>query len=390
MQQLTSIIELHPGYTYLVVVVAAMLASRFLQPLIGRVALRMAIRTESVVDDLYVDALRPYRFVHFLPFGLAFFLAQMAEPWAYEARLISGLLLIVLAVENAIKILNGTVAVIRHKSEKQGSSSTGYIDLLKVLAVIVGIALAVSITIEIDIMTLVTGIGAMTAFLMFVFKEMLHSILASLKIASWNLIREGDWIIVPHFKADGEVMSIGLFDIKVRNWDVTTALIPTHEVLDVATTNYRNVQVIERARRIHEHLLFDIESIRLCDRPLLERLAKLDLISDHVAENLEVLKKFDGAEDDPRCAAEVLTNVELFRLYIDHYLRSRDDLHHKQHFTLVRALAPTRHGFPLDIYTFTRQTGFVDFANVQTSVLAHLIAMVDQFDLQLFQIRYEN
>jgi miniconductance mechanosensitive channel len=389
-QQLATVIETYPGYTYAIVVVIAILVSPILQRLVGRIALRLAIRTESVVDDLFVDALRPYRFVYALPVGLAFFSAQMAEPYAYEARLVSGLLLIFLAVESTIKFLNGVVAVIRHKSKDEGSSSAGYVDLMKVLAVVVGIAFAVSITVEIDIVTLVKSIGVITAFLMFVFKEMLHSILASLKIASWNLIREGDWIIVPNYAADGEVKSIGLFDIKVQNWDLTTALIPTHEVLEVATTNYRNVQVIERARRIHEKLLFDIESIRICDRQLLKKIEKLELISDIVAKNLGVLDKFNGADDDPQNAALVLTNLEMFRLYIDRYLRSRDDLHQKQRFILVRALAPTRHGFPLDIYAFTRQTGFVEFANVQTSVLAHLAAMVVQFDLQFFQIRYEK
>ena len=390
MQQLTTFIEAHSGYSYAFIVVIALLMSPFLQRLIGRIALRLAIRTETVVDDLYVDALRPYRFVHALPVGLAYYLAHMADPFVYEARLISGLLLIFLAVDTVIKLLSGTVAVVRHKSQGKGFSSAGYIDLMKVLAVVVGVGFAISITVEIDFVSLVTGIGVIAAFLMFVFKEMLHSILASLKIASWNLIREGDWIIVPHYAADGEVISIGLFDIKVQNWDLTTALIPTHEVLEVATTNYRNVQVIQRARRIHEKLLFDIEFIRVCDRSLLEKLGKLELISDIVAENLDILDKIDGVDGDLGHAGSVLTNFELFRLYIDRYLRSRGDLHQKQRFILVRALAPTRHGFPLDIYAFTRETGFVDFANVQTGILTHLAAMVGQFDLQFFQIRYEK
>lgn len=390
MQQLISIIGLYPGSTYMIVVVGLTLASFFLQPLVGRIALRLAIRTETVIDDLFVDALRPYRFVYVLPVFFGFFMAQMAEPYAYEARVVSGLLLIVIAMDSAIKLLNGVVAVIRLRSEDTGSSSTGYIDLMKVLVSVVGLSFAVSISVEIDLLTLVTGIGAMTAFLMVVFKEMLHSILASLKIASWKLFREGDWINVPHFEADGVVESIGLFDIKVRNWDLTISLIPTHEILEVATTNYHNMQVVERARRIHEKLLIDIETIRLCDRSLLEKLANIDLIEDLVAETLEGLKDAAGAEDDRQTEAPDLTNLELFRIYIDRYLRARDDLHHKQHFILVRTLGPTRHGFPLDIYAFTRETGFVDFANVQTSVLAHLMAMIAQFDLQLYQIRIEN
>ncbi len=389
MEPLTSFIELHPGFTYGAVVVVAVLASPFLQALVGRVALRLAIRTETVIDDLFIDALRPFRFVYALPVGLAFFLAQLADPYTYEARLVSGLILIVLAIETVNKLLRGTAAVIRHKSGDKGVSSTGYIDLLKILIIIVGIAFAASVTIETDIVTLLGGLGAATAVLGFIFKDTLHAIFASMKIASWNLIREGDWIAVPNFNADGIVEHIGLYDIKVRNWDLTTALIPTHQVLEVANTNFASMQRDARARRIQEKLLIDIESIRLCDRPLLEKLGQIELISDLVADKLEALGELDDPSGDPRCAASVSTNYELFRTYVDSYLRSRDDLHQKQNFILVRTLAPTRHGLPLDIFAFTRQTDLVDFSNVQTSIFNHLVAMVALFDLRLYQTHQE-
>ena len=133
----------------------------------------------------------------------------------------------------------------------------------------------------------------------------------------------------------------------------------------------------------------DIETIRLCDRPLLEKLGQIELISDLVADKLEALGESDDPSGDPRCVASVSTNYELFRTYVDRYLRSRDDLHQKQNFILVRTLAPTRHGLPLDIFAFTRQTDLVDFSNVQTSIFNHLIAMVALFDLRLYQSHQE-
>jgi miniconductance mechanosensitive channel len=388
-QQLASFIELHPGFTYGAVIVVAVLASPFLQTLFGRVALRLAIHTESVIDDLFVDALRPFRFVYALPVGLAFFLAQLADPYTYEARLVSGLLLIVLTIETVIKFLSGTAAVIRHKSGDKGVSSIGYIDLLKILIVIVGIAFAASITIETDIVPLLGGLGAATAVLGFIFKDTLHAIVASMKIASWNLIREGDWIAVPNFNADGVVEHIGLYEIKVRNWDLTTALIPTHQVLEVANTNFASMQRDARARRIHEKFRIDIETVRPCNRSLLERLRQIDLISDLVTAKLEALGELDDPSGDPERAALISTNYELFKTYVDRYLRSRDDLHQKQNFILVRTLAPTHHGLPLEIFAFTRQTSFVDFSNVQTSIFDHLLAMVALFDLRLYQTHIE-
>ena len=156
-------------------------------------------------------------------------------------------------------------------------------------------------------------------------------------------------------------------------------------VLEVATTtNYRR-QKEKRARRIQEKLLINIETIRFCDRPLLEKLGQMELTSDLAADKLEALGKLDDPNGDPRCATSVSTNYELFSTYVDRYLRSRDDLHQKQNFILVRTLAPTRHGLPLDIFAFTRQTDLVDFSNVQTSIFNHLVAMVALFDLRLYQ-----
>ena len=211
-----------------------------------------------------------------------------------------------------------------------------------------------------------------------------------MKIASWGLIKEGDWIAVPSFNADGPVEHIGLYDIKVRNWDLTTSLIPTHKILEVANTNYTSMQEDRRARRIQEKMLIDIKTIRICDRALLEQLQNVDLIKDVVGRKLEVLGELDEPGVDADRVASVSTNYELFKTYVDCYLRTRVDLHQKQNYILVRTLAPTRHGLPLDIFAFTRQTSLVDFSNIQTSILDHLITMIALFDLRFFQTYSEQ
>jgi miniconductance mechanosensitive channel len=387
---LTELLKLYPREIYFGVVAVAMVASPFLYTLVGRLAFKLAFSTESVVVDLLIDVLRPFRFVYAIPVGLAFFLAHLAAPYDYTARLVSGLLLIGFVVDTAVKFLGGVAAVIRHKSGAKGSSSTGYIDILKILVIIAGIAFAASISIDTDILTLLGGLGAATAVLGFIFKDTLHAIFASMKIASWNLIREGDWISVPSFNADGMVAHIGLYDIKVRNWDLTTSLVPTHKVLEVANTNFRSMQEEARARRIQEKFLIDIETIRICDRLLLEKLSQIDLISDLVADKLETLAEIDDPTVDAGCVASISTNYELFKTYVERYLRTRDDVHQKQNFILVRTLAPTHHGLPLDIFAFTRETDLVGFSNIQTSIFNHFIAMIVLFDLRLYQTHMEK
>lgn len=379
-----SYIQDNSALSFVVVVTIAIVASPFIQRIIGLAALRLAIRTETVVDDLIVDALRPYRFVYALPTALAYFLSDWFDPYAYQVRLVSGLISIFLAVETANKVMNAVASVIRHKSGAKGVSSTGYIDILKILTVLIGIIAAGSVVVDTDLITLIGGVGAATAVLGLIFKDSLHSIFASIKIASWNLIREGDWLVVPSFGADGTVEHIGLYDIKVRNWDLTTVLVPTHSVLEVANTNFTSMQDT-RARRLYETLSFDIGSVRVCDRALLERLKNVPLISDIVSEKIEALGDCDDPGKDPQLAPVITTNFEIFSAYVERYLRSREDVHQKRHYIMIRTTAPTRHGVPMEIFAFLREVSLVPFSNIQTSIFNHLLSMIGVFDLRLHQ-----
>ena len=385
MSEFMSIIHQHPLYAYLGMVLLALLISPLLQWVIAWCVLRFAIHTETVVDDLFIDTLRPFRFVYVLPMALGFLLAKWAAPYEYEARVVSGLLLIILVVDLAFKLLSGGNAYIRHRSGEEGTNYTSYFDLLKVLAVVFGVVLAAALTIDVDVLTLWSGLGILTAVLMLVFRETIHSILAGLKIVSWNLIREGDWIDVPNFNASGVVERIGLYDIKIKNWDLTTSLIPSHKILGVATNNYRDMRKYTRARRLHEKFFLDIASVRFCDRELLERLTHIDTIADVAGENLSLIDTLDDPQNAAAQVGKVITNIELFRLYIDRYLRTRPDLHQKQNFILVRTLGPTDQGFPIEFFAFTRETDFLEFATTQTTILTHLVSLAGLFDLRFYQ-----
>jgi miniconductance mechanosensitive channel len=377
-------IQQNSELSFIVIVAVALAASPFMQRLVGRVAFRIAISTETVIDDLIVDALRPFRFVYAIPTALAYFLADWLAPYAYEVRVLSGLMSIFLAVETAIKAMSAVASVIRHRSGAKGVSSAGYLDILKILTVLVGVIVAGSVVVDTDVITLIGGVGAATAVLGLIFRDSLHSIFASIKIASWNLIREGDWLVVPSFGADGTVEHIGLYDIKVRNWDLTTVLVPTHAVLEVANINFTSMQDT-RARRLCETFSFDVRSVRVCDRELLERLKDIALISDIVSEKIAALGDSSNPGIDGQLAPIITTNFELFGLYVERYLATRDDVHQKRHFIMARTTAPTNHGVPMQIFAFLREVSLVPFSQVQTSIFNHLLAMIAVFGLRLHQ-----
>ena len=206
---------------------------------------------------------------------------------------------------------------------------------------LVGLAIAASITLDTELSRIIAGLGAATAVAGFIFRDTLHSLFVGIKIASFDLIREGDWLSVPSFDADGSVEHIGLYDIKIRNWDQTTSLIPTHKVLEVANRNYSSMQNEARARQLVAKILFDLDSVRLCDRELLERLKQVPLVADVALEKLESLSEEGTDLTFLRADNDNCTNYDLFQMYVDRYLRKRSDLHQKRFYILVRTLEPS-------------------------------------------------
>jgi miniconductance mechanosensitive channel len=341
--------------------------------LVGRLAFAIALRTERVVDDLIVDALRPFRFVYVLPVAIGFYLAHMAQPYTYTAKVVCGLLFIILCIDTAAKLLNGLGAIMRHKAGGTGVSYTGMIDVAKLGVVVLGIAVIIAIFFETSPLALLSGIGAFTAVLMLVFKDTVLAIVASLQNTSWGYFREGDWIAAPEF---GEVT--------VRNWDLSTSLIPTHKVLNVTTKNYRSMWE-SQARKITRALDIDIDTIRFCDRHLLERLVKIDGLSEEATQQLELITAEENAQKDNPTLAKRKTNLDMFRLYADKFLHQHDGIHQRKHLILVRDREPGPEGLPVEVWAFTKKVDLPGYEATQASVFSHLIGVLGLFDLKVFQ-----
>jgi miniconductance mechanosensitive channel len=140
-----------------------------------------------------------------------------------------------------------------------------------------------------------------------------------------------------------------------------------------------------KARQLVAKLMFDLDSVRLCDQDLLNRLKEVSLVSDIAAEKLKSISDHSVAATDPEAAPDTTTNYDLFRIYVERYLRQRSDLHQKRYYILVRTLEPEAYGLPMQIFAYTRETGLIDFSNTQSSTLSHLIVMARIFGLNLFQ-----
>jgi miniconductance mechanosensitive channel len=236
-------------------------------------------------------------------------------------------------------------------------------------------------------LVLLTGLGAMMAVLLLIFHDTILSFVAGLQIQSNDLVNEGDWLEVPSYSADGDVLNISLHSVKVQNFDKTISVIPTYKLVEVPFKNWRGMQE-SGGRRIKRSIHLDVTSVKFCDAAMIERLGKIDLIRDFVAaqqSRSEQEMRLDSADPENPVNVRQFTNLDAFRAYVTNYLRSRQDLHQEEMTLLVRQLAPSPTGMPLEIYAFTKTVDWIEYENIQADIFSHLVAAVPQFGLHAFQ-----
>ena len=261
-----------------------------------------------------------------------------------------------------------------------------YAQIAKILVYIVGALMTVAVLTGKSPWVLLSGIGALMAVIILVFRDTILSLVASFTIASNRLVKVGDWIEAPTFGADGDVVDIALHTVKVQNWDKTITTIPTYKLVETSFKNWRGMQD-SGGRRIKRAIHLDMNTVRFCDADMLARFEKFELIADYVNQ-----RRHEVEADNSRQQTDLselvngrrLTNLGTFRAYVAAYLRSHPKIHADMTF-LVRQLAPTPRGLPLEIYVFTTTTVWADYEGVQSDIFDHLLAVVPQFDLRVFQ-----
>jgi miniconductance mechanosensitive channel len=268
-----------------------------------------------------------------------------------------------------------------------GVSIQGYLDIGKILISIVGVIFSISLFTRKSPLVLLTGLGAVMAILLLIFRDTILSIVASVQISSYDLVKEGDWIEVPSYGADGDVLNMSLHSIKVQNWDKTITVIPTYKMIEVGYKNWRGMQE-SGGRRIKRSISIDMGSIKFCDQEMLATFRKIDLIRGYLETRLQAIDQFHDDHTDrinsPLDGPQI-TNVEIFRAYIAAFLKSREDIHQEGMTFLIRSLAPGRSGLPIEVYAFTKTTNWVKYEQIQGEIFDHLLAAAPNFSLRVFQ-----
>jgi len=256
----------------------------------------------------------------------------------------------------------------------------GFIQVFLILVHLLIIILVISILIDKSPWIFVSGLGAMTAVLLLVFRDTLLSLVAGLQLTANNYARVGDWIEMPHFGADGNVIDIALHAIRIQNWDKTISVIPTHKFLEYSFINWRGMQEIG-GRRIRRAIHIDTNSIKFLSLEEAKDLKRFELIKGYLNGKLtEIEQQGSKAPENSRR----LTNLGTFRAYIASYLRAHPNIRQDLTF-IVRQLAPSPEGVPLEIYVFVNNTDWPIFEGIQSDIFEHIMTITPEFGLKIYQ-----
>jgi len=262
----------------------------------------------------------------------------------------------------------------------------GYLQVAKLVVFIVIGILIVAVLMERSPLLLLSGLGALGAVLMLVFRDTILSLVASVQVSSDDMLRVGDWIEMPQLGADGDVIDIALHSVKVQNFNKTITTIPTHRMISESFRNWRGMSE-SGGRRIMRALPIDQGGVRFLDAAEVVALQRFGLLREHLANKREELGEWNRRLEEsglPPVNQRRLTNLGCFRAYVEAYLKHHPRLH-VDRTLLVRQRAPTPEGLPLEIYCFTATTAWAEYESIQADIFDHLIAVLPEFGLRLFQ-----
>jgi miniconductance mechanosensitive channel len=262
----------------------------------------------------------------------------------------------------------------------------GYLQLLKIILYSITAILIIATLFNRDPLLLLSGLGAMTAVLLLVFKDTIMSLVASVQLSTHDMLRVGDWIEMPQLNADGFAIDISLHTVKVQNWDSTITTIPTWRLISESFKNWRGM-FESGGRRIKRSLYLDQTSVRFLDEKECDELRRFALIDPYLDRKYKELEEFNGkllAEGKDPINTRRVTNVGTFRAYMQAYLEAHPGIH-QQKILLVRQLQPGPTGLPLEFYCFTSSTAWVQHESVQADIFDHVYAILPRFRLRVFQ-----
>ena len=379
------------GVDLAIVLAAATLVYFLVRGGLVRAIRRFAASTSTHWDDEIVKAGVFSRIAYIAPafvvyYGMGFF-QEFPEELVDGIRRIAVAVMIAVSALGLSSFLHAAEAIYNSHPEYRERPIKGYLQVVSIIIYLLAGLLVLAALMNRSPWIFVSGIGAMTAVLLLVFRDTILSLVASIQIASNDMIRVGDWIEMPDLGADGDVIEVALHTVKVQNWDKTITTIPTHRLINDSFKNWRGMS-LSGGRRIKRSVSIDLQSIRFLSDEEISRFEKWSLLQDYVREKRGELSEANTAPGiDPFVTPNLrrLTNLGTFRAWIWATLRSHPQIHQTGHTLLVRQLPPGAQGVPIEIYCFANDTAWIQYEDIQADLFDRILAMVPEFGLKVFQ-----
>jgi len=351
----------------------------------------MVIRKSRIQwDDVFLDSGVFARLSHIAPAIVINWLVPLlfadSSEFVRFAHIAVNIYLVTIVLWVIDAVLNAFLSIYDRHERAKRLPIKGFIQAVKLVINLMGLILILSIAFGKSPIYFFSGLGAITAVLLLIFKDAILGFVAGIQISVNNMVQKGDWIEMPKHSADGDVMDVSLTTVKVQNFDKTISTIPTYALISESFKNWRGMSE-SGGRRIKRSLSIDVNSIRFADEELLERFKRYQLLRPYLAEKLEDLQKHNdeiGEDLKELINGRHLTNVGTFRAYCLAYLSAHPKIR-KDMTLLVRQLKPNEHGLPIELYCFTNTTVWADYEGIQADVFDHLLAVLNHFDLRVYQ-----
>ena len=347
-------------------------------------------KTKNTWDDLFITYQVFTKVALLAPLLLSIALTPLLLP---ENSVVAPALLLtcqVLVIFQVARVMASLLDVV--KALYQAQSKARYVplnatvQLIKLAIFLVATILSVSAIIDRSPIYLLSGLGALTAVLLLVFQDTIKGLVASIQISANKMVAPGDWVELPQYGADGDVLEIGLNTVKIQNFDRTVTTVPTYALISGSFKNWRDM-FNSGGRRIKRAINVDVSSIRFYQAEEVEQLKSISLLTPYLQQKQAELSEDNqqrGIANDDKLNQRQLTNIGTFRAYITAYLRQHNKVH-QQMTCMVRQLAPTATGVPLELYFFSNDQNWVNYEGIQADIFDHLYAIAPEFGLRIFQ-----
>lgn len=323
----------------------------------------------------------------------AFFIGWTIHPIFSDYESIKNILLLIITIYKLIiiayifnSIIDTFVHVYNDQSTNKKLPVKGVAQIVKLIIWIVTFIFIISTIIGKNPASILAGFGAVSAILLLVFKDPILGFVGGIQLAAFDMVKEGDWISLPKYDADGTVIDISITTVKVKNWDNTISTIPTYSLITDSVKNWRGMEE-SGGRRIKRAIYLDMHSVKFCTPEMLARFSKFEYLGEYIDETEKRIKENNiEKKTDTSFLINGLrqTNIGVFRAYLQNYFNNHPLINHEM-ISMVRQLPPTEKGIPMEIYVFSKIKSWVEYENIQSDIFDHILAIIPEFELSVFQ-----